>query len=128
MKFRRVYAVMTAVADLGAPSVFIHGQKIGMCCRHPGGWTRRRGAKRRCNPRGSQLLDHALQPIEAELAGQRLEARPGKLSHTNDGKSSFLHQADLFGPSFLWPMFGIIGRTKMESGSREERGFHYLIL
>ena len=43
-------------------------------------------------------------------------------------KPGFLHQADIFGPVFLRPMFRVIGCSKMEFGSGDERVIHYLIL
>ena len=58
---------MAAVANLGAPPVLVHSQKIRMLRDEPGGWTGCRSAQHRCNSGSCQLADHPFKPVEVEV-------------------------------------------------------------
>jgi hypothetical protein len=96
-------------------SVFIHRQGFGVSLSQPGGRGGSRCSQYSADIVFSKQVDGAFQPVEMVFTLSRLEGAPGKLAHADDGESGVYHQANVFRPAFIRPMFRIIRCTEMES-------------
>ena len=75
----------------------------------PGGIGGRGGAEDGLDAVAAQEVDRLLQPAEVELPLAGLHAVPGELGHADAGDAGLLHQASVGLPTFMRPVFGVVG-------------------
>ncbi len=67
--------------------------------------------------------DSPLQPVEVELPGGRLQARPGEIAQARDIEAGGLHQADIVFPAGFGPLLRVVGRAEVKFGGWCVGGF-----
>ena len=81
---------------------------VGVAVDHP---ARRRGGRRPqhdSQPGRAQGLDRPVEPVEPELSGLRLEARPGELADAHAADAGPYHARRVLGPDRLRPVLGVV--------------------
>ncbi len=116
---RDVRAVVAPVAELLDAPVGADGQDLRVALDKP--------CRRRCRRRADDHLelsrsddvDRLLEPIELELAGPRLEPRPGKLADTHEPKPGLGHQLCIDLPALARPLLRVVGDAEARCCSHQ---------
>ena len=105
---RMAEAVVPACAEAARPSLAVDGQHVRAAVDQPFGGTGGRRAEHDLQAGGLQGLDRAAQPVEPEVAGRRLQPRPGELADPHHGDAGLAHHGGVGRPAFLGPMLRVV--------------------
>lgn len=108
---RAVRARVPPRAVLRAAVVVADENAIGIARVQPHRRRAGRRAKDRGDPRGAELVDHHVQPVEVEAALLRLDAAPGELADPHAAHARLLHQGDVGVDLLERPGFRVVRRA-----------------
>ncbi len=101
-------AVVAAGTELAGIAVGIDGDHVRMLVDNPARRRCGRCAEHDLQPGTAQGLDGPVQPLEVQVTGARLEARPGEFTDADPCQPGLGHPAGISFPDFFRPVFRII--------------------